>query len=862
MPRTRSAEEILHRLVSISSAERADAMTHVERVPARPARYAEWPSWADERVIDRFRALGIERPWIHQAEAAQLLRQGRNVVQATGTASGKSLGYLLPVLTDLLDGVSDAPGARGPRRATALYLAPTKALAADQARRIRELRLPIAPAACLDGDTTPEERRWIRDQGVFALSNPDMVHYALLPDHRRWSPFLRRLRYVVIDECHAYRGVLGSHVAAVLRRLRRVCAHYGANPVFALASATTAEPQAAAERLIGLPVDAVVDDGSPHGEVLFALWEPPLTDRRGERGAPVRRSAIAESAGLLADLVRDEVRTVAFVRSRRGAELVSLIARQQLGRADGSIWPSEAVPVPNADLGADGLGSEGTDSPPVDSSERQGPVLVDQLSDGQAAAASLGAGARRRSTDAETAVPSLETDAEARSAERAPLASRIAAYRSGYLREDRRALEADLLSGRLLGVAATNALELGVDLSGLDAVLLTGYPGTRSSVWQQAGRAGRSGRDALAIMVARDDPLDTYLVHHPEALFGKAVESTVLNPGNPYVLWSHLCAAAAELPLTNADLDLFGPTTEALAAELSRTGWLRAREGGWFWTRPERAADLTDLRGSGGTPVRIVEAATGRLLGQVDAAAAHSTVHEGAVYLHQGDTYVVESLDLDGAIAVVNAKDPGYTTHARDTSLLRITGQERTELWSDHVRLSFGAVEVTNQVVGYLRRDAATGAVLGEEPLELPARRLATKAVWWTMSPAALADAELAAPDIPGAAHAAEHAAIGLLPLFAQCDRWDIGGLSTACHSDTGLPTVFVHDGLPGGGGFAERGFRQARAWLGATRDAIAACECPAGCPSCVQSPKCGNGNQPLDKNGAIRLLGVLLDGR
>ena len=847
-------------------------MTHVERVPARPARYAEWPNWADERLIERFRALGLERPWIHQAQAAQLLRQGRNVVQSTGTASGKSLGYLLPVLTDLLDGASDAPGARAPRRATALYLAPTKALAADQARRIRELRLPIAPAACLDGDTTPEERRWIRDQGVFALSNPDMVHYALLPDHRRWSPFLRRLRYVVIDECHAYRGVLGSHVAAVLRRLRRVCAHYGANPVFALASATTAEPQAAAERLIGLPVDAVVDDGSPHGEVLFALWEPPLTERRGEAGAPVRRSAIAESAGLLADLVRDEVRTVAFVRSRRGAELVSLIARQQLDSVDDAegTWRDMTGLVESDDsvehggvehggvehsgvqsdgaehVGADagGLRAESDRPPGVDELEHQGSVLINEPTEATGTESLLGA------------------DAESGVAARVPLATRIAAYRSGYLREDRRALEADLLSGRLLGVAATNALELGVDLSGLDAVLLTGYPGTRSSVWQQAGRAGRSGRDALAVLVARDDPLDTYLVHHPEALFGKAVESTVLNPGNPYVLWSHLCAAAAEIPLTVADLDLFGPTAEALTAELSRTGWLRARQGGWFWTRPERAADLTDLRGSGGTPVRIVEAATGRLLGQVDAAAAHSTVHEGAVYLHQGDTYVVESLDLDGAIAVVNAKDPGYTTHARDTSLLRITGEERTEPWGDHVQLSFGAVEVTNQVVGYLRRDAATGSVLGEEPLDLPVRKLATKSVWWTMSPTALADAGLAAPDIPGAAHAAEHAAIGLLPLFAQCDRWDIGGLSTACHPDTGLPTVFVHDGLPGGGGFAERGFQQARTWLSATRDAIAACECPVGCPSCVQSPKCGNGNQPLDKAGAIRLLGVLLDGQ
>ena len=791
-------------------------MTHVERVPARPAHYADWPEWADPRVVERFQALGIERPWAHQALAANLLHEGRNVVLATGTASGKSLGYLLPLLTDLIDGASDRAAATpGPRRATALYLAPTKALAADQARRIRELRLPMAPAACLDGDATGEERQWIRDHGVIALSNPDMVHYSLLPDHRRWAPFLRRLRYVVIDECHAYRGVLGSHVAAVLRRLRRICANYGADPVFALASATTGDPEATATRLTGLPVAAVTADGSPHGEVMFALWEPPLTDRRGEGGAPVRRSAIAEAAGLLADLVRDEVRTVAFVRSRRGAELVSLIARQQLGSSGVETWGSDAF----RDV------SKAPEDPTRSDSDKD---------------TAFGDGA-----DAARTLP-----------------DRIAAYRAGYLREDRRALEADLLSGRLLGVAATNALELGVDLSGLDAVLLAGYPGTRSSVWQQAGRAGRSGRDALAVLIARDDPLDTYLVHHPEALFGKSVESTVLNPNNPYVLWSHLCAAAAELPLTERDLELFGPIAEALTTELSRSGWLRARAGGWYWTRTERAADLTDLRGSGGTPVRIIEAGTGRLLGQVDATAAHTTVHQGAVYLHQGTNYVVESLDLGDAIAVVQAKEPGYTTHARDISQLRITAEERTEQWSAHVRLAFGSVEVTNQVVGYLRRDATTGTVLSEEPLDLPSRTLATKAVWWTMSPSALADAALAVPDIPGAAHAAEHAAIGLLPLFAECDRWDIGGLSTACHTDTGLPTVFVHDGLPGGGGFAERGFEQARAWLNATRAAIATCECPAGCPSCVQSPKCGNGNQPLDKRGAIRLLGVLLDER
>lgn len=769
--------------MSISHAERAGAVTHVERVAARSARYADWPGWADPRVVGSFQALGAERPWSHQAEAADLLRQGRNVVLATGTASGKSLGYLLPLLTDLLAGSAGAPAAR--RTATALYLAPTKALAADQARRVRELRLPMPPAACLDGDTGAGERRWIREQAALVLSNPDMLHYALLPDHRRWALFFRGLRYVVVDECHAYRGVLGSHVAAVLRRLRRVCAHYGADPVFALASATTADPAATARRLTGLPVDAVTEDGSPRGQMLFALWEPPLTERRGEGGAPLRRSAVAETAMLLGDLVQQEVRTVAFVRSRRGAEVVSLMARQHVsGAADG--------PSPDA---------------------------------GHAAG----------------------------------LADRIAAYRAGYLREERRDLEAGLQSGRLLAVAATNALELGIDLSGLDAVLMAGYPGTRSSVWQQAGRAGRAGRDALAVLVARDDPLDTYLVHHPEALFGQCVESTVLNPDNPYVLWSHLCAAAAELPLTAGDLPLFGPGAPALAEELGRTGWLRARSGGWYWTRPERAADLTDLRGSGGTAVRIVERATGRLLGQVDAAAAHSTVHTGAVYLHQGASYLVHELDLDGSIAVVEAKDPGYTTHARETSLLRVVREERGDPWSPHVRLSYGSVEVTSQVIGYLLRETASGAVVGEEPLDLPSRTLSTKAVWWTIAPEGLAQAQLAALDVPGAAHAAEHAAIGLLPLFAQCDRWDIGGLSTANHPDTGQATVFVHDGLPGGGGFAARGHEQARAWLSATREAIRACECPAGCPSCVQSPKCGNGNQPLDKHGAVRLLGVLL---
>ena len=824
MPRSRTAEEILRRLVFLGGPTRAGSAVHVELIEAREAAYADWPEWADPLLVERLRASGVERPWSHQAEAAELLHAGRHTVLATGTASGKSAGYLLPALSRLLADAgggaggrartdeaaaglrpSGPPGPVGPvgpssntrrgpsaaaRRASAssafssasssgrggtvLYLAPTKALAADQARRLRELDLPIPPAVCLDGDTSGEERRWIREHGAFVLSNPDMLHYSLLPDHRRWSSFLRRLTYVVIDECHGYRGVFGAHVAAVIRRLRRLCAHYGSDPVFALASATTADPGATAARLTGLQVAEVTEDGSPHGRLLFALWEPPLTDGRGELGAPTRRTAVAETATLLADLAGERVRTVAFVRSRRGAELVSVMAREDLARSGGS-------------------------------------------------------------------------------------GEQIAAYRAGYLREERRALEAALQSGRLTAVAATNALELGMDIAGLDAVLLAGYPGTRASLWQQAGRAGRGGQESLAVLIARDDPLDTYLVHHPEALFGKPVEATVFDPGNPYVLWGHLCAAAAELPLRDKDLDLFGPGASALAAELGRSGWLRKRADGWFWTRPERAADLSDLRGMGGEPIRIIEADTGRLLGMADGGSAAGAVHPGAVYLHQGESYLVRDLDLDAAIALVEAKDPGYATYAREVAHVRIVDEERSEGWNTHCRVAYGTVAVTSQVVGYLKRDSRTGQVLGEEPLELPEHTLTTKAVWWTVTPAGLEDALLAAPDIPGAAHAAEHASIGLLPLFADCDRWDLGGLSAAEHPDTGLATVFVHDGLPGGAGFAERGFAKAKDWLTATMDAIRACECRTGCPSCVQSPKCGNGNEPLDKTGAIRLLEVLL---
>lgn len=764
---TTATGDLVRRLADVPGRE--DRLAHLEQVPPREAVFADWPTWASADVVAAFVARGIERPWQHQAVAAEAAHEGTHVIVSTGTASGKSLAYQLPALTAIRDG----RGPRGERGAGVLYLAPTKALAQDQLTGLRELGVDVR-AVTHDGDSTREQRDWARDFGEYILTNPDMLHRSLLPGHQRWTAYFRSLRYVVIDECHHYRGVFGAHVSHVLRRLRRICALYGSSPTFILASATVAEPSIAGERLTGLPVLPVTADASPRGELSIALWQPPLTTHAGENGAPVRRAASAETADLLADLVSSDVRTLAFVRSRVGAEQVALTAAAELEEVD----------------------------------------------------------------------PSLP--------------GRVASYRGGYLPEERRAIEASLRSGELLGLAATNALELGIDISGLDAVVLAGYPGRRSAFWQQIGRAGRGAGDALGILVARDDPLDTYLVTHPDALLGQPVEATVFDPANPYVVGPHLCAAAQELPLTEPDLPLFGPGAREILDNLVASGLLRKRPRGWYWTDRRRAADLADIRSSGGSQVQLIEAETGRVVGTVDAASSHASAHAGAVYVHRGETYLVHELDLEENVAVISRDDPGYSTFAREITEISIVAEREQVAWGE-CRLAYGDVDVTHQVVSFLRRRQPSGEVLGEELLDLPERTLRTSAVWWTVPASALEAAGLETADIPGAAHAAEHCSIGLLPLIATCDRWDIGGVSTASHPDTGMLTVFVYDGHPGGAGFSERGFRAAREWLGATLETIEACECDDGCPSCVQSPKCGNQNNPLDKQGAIVLLRLLL---
>jgi len=815
--------------------QRAKRLTAVEQFPAKTAITGEWPTFANSSLVSAYQKLGITRPWQHQSAAAEAIGAGHSVALATGTGTGKSLAFWLPALTKVLD---DAD-------ATILYLAPTKALAADQLVALNRLIAALPPGtrrpqvATCDGDTPTEERRYIVDYAEVILTNPDFIHYSMLPSHRRWTRFLKNLQLVIIDEGHQYRGIFGSHVAQILRRLSRLVQHYGgAAPQYVVASATSADPITATARLIGAgshDVIAITEDTAPAGTRTLALWQPPEVPSPTQPQLPVspasapgfedawqmdpfdlpdpmaatdetelpvvtesptpssvRRSALAESAELLRVLVETGNRTLAFTRSRRGAETVSTSARTQL-----KTW-------------------------------RTG---------------------------------------KSRDKSNSAMKPQVAAYRGGYLPEERRNLEQALRVGEVMGLATTNALELGVDISGLDAVLIAGWPGTMMSLWQQAGRAGRAGADGLVVFVARDDPLDQYLVTHPAAVFERPLEQVVFDPENRFVLAGHLCAAAAERPVQAGKLAKFGnpETVLAVLTELTDAGVLRRRDSGWYWTHHESAAALVDIRGAGGAPIRVVDRATGQLLGTVDAGAADLHVHTGAVYVHQGVMFVVDDLDLADRVAYVSKRKVDYGTWARQIMSLEIT-QPTTSLTTEYqqkhwgpVAWGLGPIQVTTQVVSFERRRIPDLIGLGTEELDLPERTLDTIGVWFSIPGHMLSEAGVSADELPGALHAAEHAAIALLPLFATCDRWDLGGLSTDHHPDTGEATIFVYDALPGGAGFAARGFEVAADWLAATRDLIANCKCELGCPACIQSPKCGNYNSPLDKQGAVKLLNAVL---
>jgi DEAD/DEAH box helicase domain-containing protein len=792
-------------------------------LPARPGRQAPWPGWLEVGAPARtaVERLGIDALWSHQVMAADALRAGRHVVLTTGTASGKSLAYLLPAATAAVGGGrTDDSAVRWRRRpATSLYLAPTKALAHDQARVCTELGVPGWRVATVDGDTDPADRQWARDHAHHVLTNPDLLHASLLPNHTRWASFLRSLRFVVVDESHSYRGVFGAQVAAVLRRLRRIAAHYRADPTFAVLSATAADPVATAATLTGIAADdltLVDDDGSVRGAVRISLARSEL--------AP--ETAAAE---LMADRVRAGEQVLTFVPSRRLAEEVARSAETAVRTPTGTSLPRTPT---------------GTSLPrtPTGTSLPRTPT-----------GAPTGGGDR----------PSPPGDGPAS----------VVAYRAGYLANDRRLIERGLTEGTVRGVAATNALELGVDIAGLDTVVLCGYPGSRAAFWQQAGRAGRRGAAAEVVMIARPNPLDAYLLDHPSALFDQPVETIVLNPASPPVLGPQLAAAAQELPLRPGDERWFGTGTWDLVARLTERGLLRRRPDGWFWTAPQRAVDRISLRSTDAHAIDIVEEPTGRVLGTVGLDSADLVVHPGAVYLHQGDSYLCDDdgWDAEAGEVIVRAARPGYLTQpVVDTEVS--PGRPERERGLGHGALTYGSARVSSRVTGFLRRDELTGRVWDTTPLERPERVLSTAATVLTVAAEAVAaeamvsagtvDPDglptLSRPRFDAGIHALEHLITGVLPTIVANDRFDVGSHSWI--GADGAAVIAVFDRRPGSG-FAAGGYDRAEAWLTAARQRIEDCACGNGCPACILAAGCGS-SRPLDKGTARRLLASLVPSR
>jgi DEAD/DEAH box helicase domain-containing protein len=716
--------------------------------PARDARTEPLPDDLHPRVSESLAAQGITRLFTHQAEAWEAAQRGENVVVTTGTASGKSLAFNLPVLDAI---------ARGPKT-RALYLYPTKALAQDQARALAALRVTGVKAAIYDGDT-PGERRWqIRKWSNLILTNPDMLHVGVLPHHDRWGDVLHNLRYVVVDEAHVYRGVFGSHVANVLRRLRRLARIYDADPQLLMASATIANAGELAAALTGEPATVVERDSSPKAEREVVIWNPPLLDPElGQRASP-----LGEAARLLSQLTSQGLRTICFAKSRKAAELIHRFAAERVDRAT---------------------------------------------------------------------------------------AKRLAPYRAGYTPEQRREIERRLVEGDLLGVTATDALELGIDIGLLDCAISVGFPGTVASLRQQWGRAGRRSR-GLAVLVASEDALDQFFAREPEALLSRRVEAAILDHANPRILDPHLLAAAFEAPLGGGDAETLGAESIERAASLPE---LEATPAGYVWKGRDYPAARVSLRSGDTDSVTVVDTGTGTLLGLVERDRAYTTVHEGAVYLHLGEQYVVEALDLESRVALVSPASVDWYTQVKKDTETAIEEVERTER-ALGVELHFGRVSVSEQVVAYARKSVRDGSTIEVVPMSMPETTFETEAVWFCPEPNHLEDLEHM-PVLLGTLHAAEHALIALLPLWAMCDRWDIGGLSTNVHFQTGRPTIFVYDGHAGGVGITARGFDRFAGWVEDTVHLLERCPCTSGCPSCVQSPKCGNLNEPLDKAGARTLL-------
>jgi DEAD/DEAH box helicase domain-containing protein len=798
------------------------SLVHVESIPPRKAQFRDLDRPLPPALAAALAVQGIEKLYIHQAEAVRRTRDGQDVIVVTGTASGKTYCYLIPVLESLMED----------RAATALLLFPTKALAQDQLKNLAGLQSEAAGLAFMagtyDGDTPPRQRSKLREEASVILTNPDMLHSGILPNHARWARFFSNLRYVVCDEIHVYRGIFGSNVANVMRRLERICRHYGSHPQFVCSSATIANPKELAERLTGRSFSLVEKDGAPRGRKHFVLWNPPVLSRT----TMDRRSSNLEARDLLLSFLRDGYQGITFVRARQVAEVLLRYCQEELGKDGGGI------------------------------------------------------------------------------------AKRVRAYRGGYLPEERRAIEQALFEGDLLGVISTNALELGIDVGSLDLALLVGYPGTIASTWQQAGRAGRTAGESLAVMVAHNTPIDQYLMRHPEYFFTQTPEQAVVDPDNPHILLGHLRAAAYELPLTRRDETGFGEFAAAILQLLGEYGEVREIKGRWYYsasgypagdislrnasdsvyvivdtgspafranspdamggrvdappteivrTQHETVRRFRDRRGQGALLRQLTERGY-RVIGTLDEASAFTQLHPQAIYMHEAETYMVEHLDLGERVAYVHRVKLDYYTQSIIDSRIRILATEQEQRWR-RAETGFGALAVSEKVYLFKKIRFGTRESVGFGPVDVPVQTLETEGCWITPPAEAihevLSHGRVPAEGLWGIANVLSD----VITLHAMCDVMDIG---TAQDSrSTGAAAVFIYDKYPGGLGFAQKVFGLVEDLMQGACDLITGCPCEAGCPSCVGAPVVpqagddaevsGRGRIP-DKEAALVLLHHLLE--
>lgn len=741
-------------------------IAHHASFPVQPPVHGDLKAPLPDAIRNTLTQQGITSLYSHQAAALEHIRSGENIVVATPTSSGKSLIYNLAVTEELL--------ADPDRRA--LYLFPIKALSRDQFETLDAFfklcrpQPPQAPfqAAVYDGDTTPYQRSKIRQRPPhILLTNPDMLHYALLPYHAKWEAFWKKLRFVVIDEMHTYRGVFGSHVGQIFRRLQRICRHYGSSPQFILLSATIANPEDLAGQLMGSrdrALTVIREHGAPQAKRHFFFFEP-------EEASPVAISGMA--ARLIVSAAKAGLKTIAFTQSRRLTELLHMSVLRAAPR----------------------------------------------------------------------------------------LADRVSSYRAGFLPEDRRIIEQKLASGALAAVISTSALELGIDIGGLDLCILVGYPGTVMTTWQRGGRVGRSGRESAIVLLPQPDALDQYIVHHPETFLTSRYEIAVTDPLNEEVLKAHLPCAAAELPLEAVEMEGGNGAVRKVAESLARTGALLQTSDGDQWVAssayPHRGVDI---RAVGASYAIVKGSDEGRKipLGKSEGIRALKECHAGAIYLHHGQSFLVDKLDLENRVIHVTQTDAPYYTRVKsekETEILDVLASKPV----GNFLARMGRLRVTEHIRGYEKRRLFTQELLDANPLEIPPQTFETIGFWMEIEPIVMKKIQASGLHFMGGIHAVEHALISMFPLFALCDRNDIGGISIPLHPQVGKGAIFVYDGYPGGIGLAARGYDMILPLLEKTKELVESCPCEDGCPACIHSPKCGSGNKPLDKRASLAVLKYLL---